>query len=181
MLSFRTVQVVGSGPTPARRVAETAATADVGFDGPAAARNNLCMTPVRQESPTVAAGNAGKRSKGTTKARRTGTGAGSENKKRDKVRSARGTGRGTPSGTKVAQVRLQPDEVAALETVVRRLNLGSTSQALREGLRLLVREAAETQAADEIRAFYQDEQAPLPAGVVPATEAELKAADETQW
>lgn len=151
------------------------------FDGLAGARNNGCMTPVRQELPAVAGGRAGKPSKATTKPRRTGTGTGRQSKKRDEVRSARGKGQGATSGTKVAQVRLQPDEVAALETVVRRLNLSSTSEALREGLRLLVREAAESQAAEEICAFYEGEQVPLPAGVVPAAEAELKAADEAQW
>jgi hypothetical protein len=104
----------------------------------------------------------------------------SETKKRER-RPTRGRGQDVLSFTKVAQVRLQPDEVAALEDVVRRLNLRSTSEALREGLRLLVREAAEVQAADEIRAFYAGEQVPLPDGVAPASEAELQAADEAQW
>ncbi|WP_405115315.1 hypothetical protein OG559_12425 [Micromonospora sp. NBC_01405] len=117
------------------------------------------MTPVRQELPARASGKARKSAK----------------------RSERGKGRDAKAGTKVAQVRLQPDEVANLEMVVRHLNLGSTSEALREGLRLLVREAAEEQAAEEIRAFYNGEPAPRPAGVIPATEAELKAADDAQW
>jgi len=71
--------------------------------------------------------------------------------------------------------------MAALQEVVRRLNLASISEALREGLRLLLREAAEIEAADEIRAFYKDVEAPLPDGVVPATDAELEAADDIQW
>ncbi|WP_433687515.1 hypothetical protein ACQP0I_31205 [Micromonospora carbonacea] len=39
---------------------------------------------------------------------------------------------------------------------------------------------AEERAAEEIRTFYGGEQAPLPAGVAPATEAELRAADDAQ-
>jgi Arc/MetJ-type ribon-helix-helix transcriptional regulator len=86
-----------------------------------------------------------------------------------------------PSATKVAQVRLRPDEMAALEAVVRRMNLASNSEALREGLRLLIREAAELEAADEIRTHYAGDPVPLPDGVAPATDAELRAADEARW
>lgn len=64
---------------------------------------------------------------------------------------------------------------------MRRLNLPSTSDALREGLRLLSREAAEVGAAEEIRAFYEGDPAPLPTGVAPVTDADLRAADEAQW
>jgi hypothetical protein len=71
--------------------------------------------------------------------------------------------------------------MAALQGVVRRLNLASTSEALREGIRLLVREAAEIEAADEIRTFYGDRPAPLPEGVSAPSAAELRAADEAQW
>jgi Arc/MetJ-type ribon-helix-helix transcriptional regulator len=154
------------------------------------------MTFVRQELPTTAPGKTRRSSQGT-KSRRTGarssstkeaadtsddsTTRKSESKKRSEPRPTRRRGQDGPSITKVAQVRLQPDEIAALEDVVRRLNLGSTSEALREGLRLLVREAAEVQAAEEIRAFYEGEQVPLPDGVAPATEAELQAADDAQW
>jgi hypothetical protein len=69
----------------------------------------------------------------------------------------------------------------ALQVVMRTLHLDSTSDALREGLRLLTREATEMDAAAEIRAFYAGKPAPMPEGAPPATEAELAAADEAQW
>jgi hypothetical protein len=81
----------------------------------------------------------------------------------------------------VAQVRLQADEMEALREVMRQLSLRSTSEALREGLRLLVREAAEVAAADEIRRFYGEQPVLLPEGVTPATKEELAAADAEQW
>lgn len=159
------------------------------------------MTSVRQELPTKTVGKARTPSRGTATSRRTeasgkavtgrakgtrvaadgSTTTNKEAKKRGRPNPPRRTGRDIPSTTKVAQVRLQPDEAAALEAVVRRLNLGSTSEALREGLRLLMREAAETQAADEIQAFYEGKWVPLPDGVAPATEAELRAGDEAEW
>lgn len=83
--------------------------------------------------------------------------------------------------TEVAQVRLRPDEMAALRLVMQSLNLASVSDALREGLRLLSREAAEVAASEDIRAFYQGAPAPTPAGVAPATAEELAAADEIEW
>ncbi|MFC9474841.1 hypothetical protein ACWF99_21940 [Nocardia sp. NPDC055002] len=86
-----------------------------------------------------------------------------------------------PSAGRLAQVRLRGDEVQALEEVMRTLHLESTSDALREGLRLLVREATEVSAAEEIRTFYGDGQAPLPDGVIEPNESELAAADEMQW
>lgn len=64
---------------------------------------------------------------------------------------------------------------------MRTMHLNSTSEALREGLRLLAREAAELDAAADIRAFYGGRPAPLPAGVIPPTEDELVAADDTTW
>ncbi|WP_256363222.1 hypothetical protein [Streptomyces sp. TRM70350] len=88
--------------------------------------------------------------------------------------AAGGTGR-------VAQVRLGPDEVAAMEQVMQALNLGSTSDVLREGLRLLARKAAEVAAAEEIRDFYRGEPAPMPDGALAATAEELAAADEAEW
>ena len=81
----------------------------------------------------------------------------------------------------VVQLRLRGDESAWLEYSMRVLALGSTSEALREGLRLLHREASEVEAAENIRAFYQGEPAPLPDGVVPADEADLIAADNSEW
>ena len=64
---------------------------------------------------------------------------------------------------------------------MRRLSLGTTSEALRAGIRLLIREARETAAADEIQRFFGGRPAPLPEGVAPATEEELAAADSAQW
>ena len=94
------------------------------------------------------------------------------------------TARPKPGGggaTSVAQVRLRPDELEDLRQVMQTLKLHSLSDALREGLRLLSREAAEVAAAREIRDFYRGAQAPTPAGVLPATADELAAADETEW
>jgi len=81
----------------------------------------------------------------------------------------------------VAQVRLQADEMAALQEVMHQLRLPSTSEALREGIRLLIREASELAAAEKIRRFYGDVPAPTPDGVVRATEEDLAAADTMQW
>ncbi len=88
---------------------------------------------------------------------------------------------GDSGATSVAQVRLRPDELEDLHRVMRTLQLGSLSEALREGLRLLSREAAEVAASQEIRDFYEGDQAPVPEGVRPATEDELAAADEIEW
>lgn len=122
------------------------------------------MTAVRQKPADGAR-------RGTAKARTA---------RKKAVPSARASSR-SAGGTKVAQVRLQSDELAALHQAMRRLSLPSTSEALREGLRLLVREAAEVEAAEEIRAFYDGAPAPLPDGVVPPTDEELRAADEARW
>lgn len=69
----------------------------------------------------------------------------------------------------------------ALQTVMRTLHLGSTSDALREGLRLLAREATEIDAAADIRAFYAGRSAPLPDGEPLPSDAEVSAADEARW
>lgn len=81
----------------------------------------------------------------------------------------------------LAQVRLQADDAEALQQAMRTLNLASTSDALREGLRLLVREAAEVGAAEEISSYYENRSAPLPEGAPAPSEDELRAADETEW
>ncbi|MFM9698924.1 hypothetical protein [Streptomyces europaeiscabiei] len=91
------------------------------------------------------------------------------------------TQQGAGGATSVAQVRLRPDELADLHQVMQTLKLHSLSDALREGLRLLSREATEVAASQEIRDFYQGSPAPTPAGVLPATADELAAADETEW
>lgn len=107
--------------------------------------------------------------------------AGKPAKKAGRDRRGRNPSASALGPSRLAQVRLRADEMEALQEVMRTLNLSSTSDALREGLRLLAREAAEVGAAKEIRAFYQGQPAPLPEGVAPASDAELEAADETQW
>lgn len=77
----------------------------------------------------------------------------------------------------MAQVRLQPEEVEELRDAMRQLSLPTTSEALREGIRLLLREAREISAAAEIRQFYGGLPAPLPEGVAPAAEEESATAD----
>ncbi|MFI7273896.1 hypothetical protein [Streptomyces sp. NPDC049879] len=79
------------------------------------------------------------------------------------------------------RVRLRADEAEALHEVMRTLDLASPSEALRAGLRLLVREAAERSAAEEVRRHYGDLPAPLPDGVSAPTEEELRAADDVTW
>ena len=49
----------------------------------------------------------------------------------------------------MAQVRLRADEAASLDYSMRVLHINSTSEALREGLRLLYREAAEAEVASK--------------------------------
>ncbi|HWM39506.1 MAG TPA: hypothetical protein VNS49_20565 [Streptomyces sp.] len=83
--------------------------------------------------------------------------------------------------SRLAQVRFRTDELEALREVMRTLHIDSTSDALREGLHLLAREAGEVRAAEEIRAFYGDRPVPLPDGVLPPSDAELEEADEMQW
>lgn len=99
----------------------------------------------------------------------------------NKTTRARGGQRANSPSSSVAQVRLQADELVELRDAMRQLGLTTTSDALREGIRLLAREAREITAAEEIRRFYGGEPAPLPDGVVPATEEELAAADSEQW
>jgi hypothetical protein len=99
-----------------------------------------------------------------------------------KTSPARGGRRdAAPPASSVAQVRLQADEIAELRDAMRQLSLTSTSEALREGIRLLVNEARQIAAAHEIQTFYGGGTAPLPDGVVPATEEELAAADAEPW
>lgn len=82
---------------------------------------------------------------------------------------------------KNAQVRLSADEVASLNHVMQVLNIDSTSDALREGLRLLQREAAEREAAEELDDFYGGRPAPLPDAALPPTAAELAAGGDDEW
>ena len=78
-------------------------------------------------------------------------------------------------------VSLTPELEAFVERAVKSGRYGSASEAVREGLRLLSREAAVVAASQEIRDFYEGAQAPVPEGVRPATEDELAAADEIEW
>ncbi|MGH3319925.1 MAG: hypothetical protein ACRDN9_07040 [Streptosporangiaceae bacterium] len=87
----------------------------------------------------------------------------------------------TAERTAPAQVRLGPDEWSELTRSMRLLGLHSTSEALREGLRLLHREALETEAAKEIHLYYGRLPAPIPDAVEPVTQADLDAADESEW
>lgn len=143
------------------------------------------MTPVRQTGRTTApAAKASKAAKAQSGRKAARGRAGTSRTAAEEITGARRTPRSNPTHrtpTKVAQVRLQAEEMAALNEVVRRLNLPSTSEALREGLRLLVREVAEMEAAEEIRSFYDSGQAPLPDAVAPASEADLAAVDELRW
>jgi hypothetical protein len=107
--------------------------------------------------------------------------AGPKEKQKGVARGAKKVNPRAGGASQVAQVRLQADEMAALREVMRQLRLASTSEALREGIRLLIRDAAELAAAESIRQFYGGSGAPLPDGVVEATAEELAAADEARW
>lgn len=117
------------------------------------------MTPVRQGAPAARAQAAG----------RTGS------------RRQPALDVDAPGASRLAQVRLRADELQALHAAMHTLHLGTTSDALREGVRLLVREAAEVGAAENIRAFYADETASLPDAVLPPTAEEIVAADDVRW
>ncbi|MCH6161699.1 hypothetical protein [Streptomyces marispadix] len=125
------------------------------------------MTPVRQSDESGTASGSSKSPKGSQGGR-------AERHRRSSSQAALGRSR-------LAQVRLRTDELEALRDVMRTLNIDSTSDALREGLHLLAREAGEVRAAEEIRAFYGDRSAPLPEGVLPPTDAELEEADRSEW
>jgi len=135
------------------------------------------MTNVRQNAPARA------RAKKATPRKATGrTPAKARDGQTAKTESRRNQARADlRAASRVAQVRLQADEMEALQQVMRQLSLRSTSEALREGIRLLIREAAEATASEEIHRFYGEQPAPLPEGAVPATTEELAAADAQQW
>lgn len=84
-------------------------------------------------------------------------------------------------GSSVAQVRLGLEEWEQLSRSMRTLGLRSTSDALREGIRLLRREAVEVEAARAVGDFYGGRPAPAPEGVPPVTQADLDAADASEW
>jgi hypothetical protein len=64
------------------------------------------------------------------------------------------TPRRTVPRDRLVQVRLSAGDLTALHDILRTLNLRSSSDALRVGLRLLAREAAEVRASAAIHAFY---------------------------
>ncbi|MDT0441939.1 hypothetical protein [Streptomyces johnsoniae] len=80
-----------------------------------------------------------------------------------------------------AQVRLSAQDWADLRETMRILGLGTTSEALREAIRLLHREARQVQAAQSIAEFYADAEPPLPVTDALVTEADLAAADRAEW
>jgi hypothetical protein len=81
----------------------------------------------------------------------------------------------------IAQVRLGRDEWAELRETMKALGLSSTSQALREALRLLHREARHEAMAQGIEQYYHGEPAPPPEGALPVSIADLEAADRSEW
>src|SRR5262249_47175764 len=135
-------------------------------------RHTSCMTPVRRSAAARANSRTATARKAsglaTTKTAKTARQQDSQTAKAAPAR--RKTGTRTSGASQVAQVRLQADEMAALQDVMQQLQLPSTSEALREGIRLLIREASELAATEKIRHFYGDVPAPVPDGVVPATE-----------
>ena len=140
--------------------------------------HSKCMTPVRHQASSDA--------QATPVRKRSSAGrtAGAKRSAQPTGSSRRVTSRESGSGrrpSEIVQVRLQTDEAAALRGVMRALNLSSTSDALREGIRLLIREAGDIAAANEIATFYGSAAAPLPDGVIEATEEELAAADAAEW
>lgn len=140
------------------------------------------MTPVRQPADARIGASTARSRKAKPAAAKSKAG---ERRGRQGVKAApSGKQPGTRVGggtSEVAQVRLQADEAAALRHVMHQLKLPSRSEALREAIRLLIREANEIAMAEEIRDFYGGAPAPLPDGVVAATEEELAAADAVQW
>lgn len=81
----------------------------------------------------------------------------------------------------IAQVRLGRDEWTELRETMKTLGLTSTSQALREALRLLYREARREAMAHGIERYYRDEPAPPPEGALPVSAADIEAADRSEW
>lgn len=138
----------------------------------------ICMTPVRQDGRAE----AGRRTATQHKdARRAAKATGRQGRSAKSAPTRKQAGPRTGGASQVAQVRLQADEMAALHHVMNQLGLSSTSEALREGIRLLIRDATELAAAEEISHFYRDAPAPIPDGVIPATEDDLAAADAAKW
>jgi hypothetical protein len=81
----------------------------------------------------------------------------------------------------IAQVRLGRNEWVELRETMKVLGLSSTSQALREALRLLHREARREAMAEGIERYYHGEPAPAPEGALPVSDADIEAADRSEW
>ena len=96
---------------------------------------------------------------------------------KSKPADAAATGRNAGTGRALAQMRLQPGDAETLQKVQTVFGLDTIADVLREGLRRLAIEADEIQAAASIRAYYGDDSAPLPDGVVALTDEELAEAD----
>ncbi len=82
---------------------------------------------------------------------------------------------------KSIQIWLDDNEWDSLTAAMRILGLGSTAEALREGLRLLRQEARQVEAANAISACCGGRAVPVPEGVLPVTPADLEAADNVEW
>ena len=67
----------------------------------------------------------------------------------------------TKTGSKLVQARISAAEASILERTIATLGLDSSSDALREGLRLLDIHAQETEAAQQMSELYGDQAAPL--------------------
>jgi hypothetical protein len=85
------------------------------------------------------------------------------------------------AGGAPAQVRLSAQDWTDLRETMSILDLETTSQALREAIRLLHREARQIQAAQSIAEFYADAEPPPPVTDALVTEADLAAADRAEW
>jgi hypothetical protein len=85
------------------------------------------------------------------------------------------------AGGAPAQVRLSAQDWTDLRETMSILDLETTSQALREAIRLLHREARQIQAAQSIAEFYAEAEPPLPVTDALVTEADLAAADGAEW
>ncbi|MFJ9828891.1 MULTISPECIES: hypothetical protein [unclassified Streptomyces] len=90
-------------------------------------------------------------------------------------------GRSAESAGTPAQVRLSRQDWADLRETMAILRLESTSDALREAIRLLHREARQIEAARNIARFYGEGGAPRPLLDELVTEADLAAADAAEF
>ncbi|MER5208422.1 hypothetical protein [Streptomyces sp. NPDC002825] len=90
-------------------------------------------------------------------------------------------GRAAETAGTPAQVRLSRQDWADLRETMAILRLESTSDALREAIRLLHREARQIEAARNIARFYGEGGSPGPLLDELVTEADLAAADAAEF